>query len=114
MRFSNLSAILLLASAPATVTAQTKPIDWDALSKEGQTILADYLRINTTNPPGNEAECIGFVRGLLEDAGCEVELYAKDPGRPNLVSRLRGSGDRAGGREPLRGDPRSGRAAWRL
>jgi len=58
-------------------------------------LLQQLIRFDTTNPPGNEAECIGFVRGLLEDAGCEVELYAKDPARPNLVSRLRGSGNRA-------------------
>jgi acetylornithine deacetylase/succinyl-diaminopimelate desuccinylase-like protein len=58
-------------------------------------LLQQLIRFDTTNPPGNEGECIGFVRGLLEDAGCEVELYAKDPARPNLVSRLRGSGNRA-------------------
>jgi acetylornithine deacetylase/succinyl-diaminopimelate desuccinylase-like protein len=60
-------------------------------------LLQQLIRFDTTNPPGNEAECIAFVRGLLEDAGCEVELYAKDPARPNLVSRLPG----AGGRAPL-------------
>jgi acetylornithine deacetylase/succinyl-diaminopimelate desuccinylase-like protein len=58
-------------------------------------LLQQLIRFDTTNPPGNEAECIGFVRGLLEEAGCEVELYAKDPARPNLVSRLRGRGNRA-------------------
>jgi acetylornithine deacetylase/succinyl-diaminopimelate desuccinylase-like protein len=58
-------------------------------------LLQQLIRFDTTNPPGNEAECIAFVRGLLEEAGCEVELYAKDPARPNLVSRLRGTGDRA-------------------
>ena len=58
-------------------------------------LLQQLIRFDTTNPPGNEAECIGFIRGLLEDAGIEVELYAKDPARPNLASRLRGNGDRA-------------------
>jgi len=58
-------------------------------------LLQQLIRFDTTNPPGNEAECIGYLRRLLEDAGCEVELYAKDPARPNLVSRLQGSGDRA-------------------
>ena len=58
-------------------------------------LLQQLIRFDTTNPPGNEADCIAFVRGVLEDAGCEVELYAKDPGRPNLVSRLRGDGPRA-------------------
>jgi acetylornithine deacetylase/succinyl-diaminopimelate desuccinylase-like protein len=58
-------------------------------------LLQQLIRFDTTNPPGNEAECIAFVRGQLENAGCEVELYAKDPARPNLVSRLRGNGTRA-------------------
>jgi acetylornithine deacetylase/succinyl-diaminopimelate desuccinylase-like protein len=58
-------------------------------------LLQQLIRFDTTNPPGNEADCIGYLHRLLEDAGCEVELYAKDPARPNLVSRLQGSGDRA-------------------
>ncbi len=33
-----------------------------------------------------------FVRRLLEDAGVETELYAREPGRPNLVARLPGKG----------------------
>jgi acetylornithine deacetylase/succinyl-diaminopimelate desuccinylase-like protein len=54
-------------------------------------LLQRLIRFDTTNPPGNEAECVEFVCGLLDEAGCETELYAKDPARPNLVSRLRGS-----------------------
>jgi len=48
------------------------------------------IRFDTTNPPGNEAECIGFVRGLLTEAGIESQLHERDSGRPNLVARLRG------------------------
>jgi acetylornithine deacetylase/succinyl-diaminopimelate desuccinylase-like protein len=55
-------------------------------------LLQQLIRFDTTNPPGNEAECVGFVRGLLEDAGCETESYAKEPERPNLVTRLSGTG----------------------
>jgi acetylornithine deacetylase/succinyl-diaminopimelate desuccinylase-like protein len=57
-------------------------------------LLQQLIRFDTTNPPGNEAGCIEYLRGLLQEEGCEVELYAKDPARPNLVSRLRGSGSR--------------------
>jgi acetylornithine deacetylase/succinyl-diaminopimelate desuccinylase-like protein len=56
-------------------------------------LLQQLIRFDTTNPPGNEAECIGFVRNLLEAAGCETQTYAKDTERPNLVARLRGAGD---------------------
>jgi acetylornithine deacetylase/succinyl-diaminopimelate desuccinylase-like protein len=55
-------------------------------------LLQRLIRFDTTNPPGNEAACIEFVRGLLADAGCETEVYAREPDRPNLVTRLRGTG----------------------
>jgi acetylornithine deacetylase/succinyl-diaminopimelate desuccinylase-like protein len=55
-------------------------------------LLQRLIRFDTTNPPGQEAECVAFLRGLLEEAGCETELYAKEPERPNLVTRLPGSG----------------------
>jgi acetylornithine deacetylase/succinyl-diaminopimelate desuccinylase-like protein len=56
-------------------------------------LLQQLIRFDTTNPPGNEAECIEFVRDRLADAGIESELYAKVPERPNLVARIEG-GDR--------------------
>lgn len=55
-------------------------------------LLQHLIRFDTTNPPGNEAECIAFVRGLLDEAGVPSEVYAKDPARPNLVARLAGKG----------------------
>jgi acetylornithine deacetylase/succinyl-diaminopimelate desuccinylase-like protein len=53
-------------------------------------VLQELIRFDTTNPPGNEAACIEFIRGQLDEAGCETRIYAKDPARPNLVSRLPG------------------------
>ena len=53
-------------------------------------LLRELIRFDTTNPPGNEGACIEYVRGLLTEAGCETEIYARDPARPNLVSRLAG------------------------
>jgi acetylornithine deacetylase/succinyl-diaminopimelate desuccinylase-like protein len=56
-------------------------------------LLQQLIRFDTTNPPGNEAECIAFLRGLLDEAGAETEVYAREPGRPNLVARLPGKGE---------------------
>jgi acetylornithine deacetylase/succinyl-diaminopimelate desuccinylase-like protein len=61
-------------------------------------LLQRLIRFDTTNPPGNERTCIEFLRDLLAQAGLEAELHAKEPGRPNLVSRIGGSG---GGGTPL-------------
>jgi acetylornithine deacetylase/succinyl-diaminopimelate desuccinylase-like protein len=55
-------------------------------------LLQHLIRFDTTNPPGNESPCIEFLRDLLQQAGLEVEVHAKEPGRPNLVCRIGGSG----------------------
>ena len=55
-------------------------------------LLQRLIQFDTTNPPGNEASCIDFLRDLLEQAGVEAGVYAKEPGRSNLVGRIRGSG----------------------
>lgn len=55
-------------------------------------ILQRLIQFNTTNPPGNEAACIGYIRDLLNEAGIESTLLAKDPNRPNLIARLPGEG----------------------
>jgi acetylornithine deacetylase/succinyl-diaminopimelate desuccinylase-like protein len=55
-------------------------------------LLQRLIRFDTTNPPGNEGECIAFIEGLLRDAGLEAGLYGRDPARPNLVARLGGRG----------------------
>ena len=57
-------------------------------------LLQQLIRFDTTNPPGNEEGSVEFVRGLLAEAGIDTEVYAKMPGRPNLVARLEG-GDKA-------------------
>jgi acetylornithine deacetylase/succinyl-diaminopimelate desuccinylase-like protein len=56
-------------------------------------LLRDLIRFDTTNPPGNEGECIAHVQRLLDDAGVESRIFAKDDARPNLVARLPGAGD---------------------
>jgi acetylornithine deacetylase/succinyl-diaminopimelate desuccinylase-like protein len=55
-------------------------------------LLAQLLRFDTSNPPGNERECIDWIRGLLEELGCEVRIIAREPERPNLLARLPGRG----------------------
>lgn len=55
-------------------------------------ILQRLIQFNTTNPPGHEAACIGYIRDLLNEAGIESTLIAKDPNRPNLIARLPGEG----------------------
>ncbi|HTZ88543.1 MAG TPA: M20/M25/M40 family metallo-hydrolase [Solirubrobacteraceae bacterium] len=66
----------------------------DALQDRPVELLQRLLRFDTSNPPGNERECIEWIKGLLEGLGCEVRLLAKEPERPNLIARLAGRGER--------------------
>jgi acetylornithine deacetylase/succinyl-diaminopimelate desuccinylase-like protein len=77
------------------LSAQTKPIDWDAIARESQTILGDYLRINTTNPPGNEFLAARFLKGILDREGIDAQILDSaelGANRANLYARLRGNG----------------------
>src|SRR5258708_3045825 len=56
-------------------------------------ILHQLIRFNTTNPPGNEAECIAYINYLLTEVGFETNILARDPMRSNLVARLAGQGN---------------------
>src|SRR3989449_6852134 len=56
-------------------------------------LLQELLRVDTTNPPGNETAAAELLREYLEASGAEVELYARVPERANLVARIRGRGD---------------------
>ncbi len=56
-------------------------------------LLQNLIRFNTTNPPGNEVDCIAYLNDLLTRAGFQTTLIARDPARPNLITRLAGRGD---------------------
>jgi acetylornithine deacetylase/succinyl-diaminopimelate desuccinylase-like protein len=53
-------------------------------------LLQRLLRINTVNPPGNEEPAQELLAETLTEAGFECQFLAAEPGRPNLVARLRG------------------------
>ncbi|MBL8101453.1 MAG: M20/M25/M40 family metallo-hydrolase [Anaerolineales bacterium] len=55
-------------------------------------ILQKLIQFDTTNPPGNEAACIAYIRGLLAEAGIESTILQKTANRPNLVAHLKGTG----------------------
>src|SRR5881227_1254816 len=63
------------------------------LRQEVTELLQELIRIDTTNPPGNETPAAELLRSYLEDAGVTCELYAKIPERANLVARIPGRGD---------------------
>src|SRR5947208_13527102 len=55
-------------------------------------LLRELIRVDTTNPPGNETRAAELLRDYLGDHGVACELYARVPERANLVARIPGRG----------------------
>lgn len=66
----------------------TAPIDWEAVTDEAAGVLREYLRLDTSNPPGNEARAVEFLGNILAAAGISFETAEAAPGRANLFARL--------------------------
>jgi len=64
-----------------------------ALGPRAVELLGRLIRTNTVNPPGNEGEAQELLRTMLTAVGFECQLLEAEPGRPNLVARLRGTGE---------------------
>jgi acetylornithine deacetylase/succinyl-diaminopimelate desuccinylase-like protein len=63
------------------------------LRQEVTELLQELIRVDTTNPPGNETAAAEVLRAYLEESGVSCELYAKIPERANLVARIPGRAD---------------------
>lgn len=53
--------------------------------------LQELIRLDTTNPPGNESKAAEFIQKKLENEDLDAEVIESEPERGNVVSRLRGS-----------------------
>jgi acetylornithine deacetylase/succinyl-diaminopimelate desuccinylase-like protein len=69
-------------------------IDWPGVQDEAVSLLQDLLRLDTTNPPGNETAAIEYINALLQDLGLKPTVVSGAPGRPSLVVRIPGCGKR--------------------
>jgi len=57
-------------------------------------LLSDLIRINTTNPPGNETEAAKYLAETLEKEGLKCEILEPAPRRGNVITRIRGTGEK--------------------
>ncbi|MGD9675732.1 MAG: M20/M25/M40 family metallo-hydrolase [Candidatus Bipolaricaulia bacterium] len=67
------------------------PID-DDIQERPALLLQRLIRFDTSNPPGQEGACAGYIQELLTAAGVPVVRYEREPGRTNLVARISGRG----------------------
>jgi acetylornithine deacetylase/succinyl-diaminopimelate desuccinylase-like protein len=81
------AAILSSSMTPPAVCAEIT-----AAGKEATGILSDYLKIDTTNPPGNEMSGAKFLASVLKKEGIDSQVFEATPGRGCVYARLKGSG----------------------
>ena len=55
-------------------------------------LARDLIRLDTSNPPGNETPAAELLADYLRAAGVDCELVGPDPDRLNLVARIEGRG----------------------
>ncbi len=82
---------LFLLALPALAAAPASP-DWHAVEAETLRHFQALVRMDTSGPPGIEAPAADYLRKVLEAEGIPCQVFAQEPGRPNLVARLKGSG----------------------
>jgi len=78
---------LRVVQGPAQAAASSTP-DISQLASDAVGWLQALIRINTTNPPGNEIVAAKYLAGILEREGIHSEIFETTPGRGFLVARL--------------------------
>lgn len=86
------AALSVAVPAGAQHSAGDSPPDFDALGREAAERLAEYLRVRTVNPPGNETAGARWLQEVLAREGIASEIFESSPGRGNLYARLPGRG----------------------
>ena len=76
---------------PAPAATPPAP-DFDALAKEATAMLQEYIRVDTTNPPGNERRAADFFKKVFDREGIPCEILDMGNNRANVVAHLAGSG----------------------
>lgn len=66
----------------------------EEVEDEVTNLLADLIRINTTNPPGNETKAAKYVAETLEKEGFKCEIFESAPNRGNVITRIKGTGEK--------------------
>jgi len=94
--FAGVATACTIAAASAAL-AQTPRFSLnaeqaDAAQAEAVHFLADLVRIDTQDPPGDESRVANYLAGVLKSEGIESEILEPVAGRASIVARLKGSG----------------------
>jgi len=84
--------VLVLCCGTFIVNARDFPVNWRAVQPELLDYYRSLIRIDTSNPPGNETRAVNYLRQILDREHIAYQVFALNARRSNLVVRLKGNG----------------------
>src|SRR5690348_834782 len=81
-------SMFCLALLAGTTLGAQQPADLAKLQDDAVRYTREYLRINTTNPPGNEVETMRWFARIFQQEGIPFDTASSAPGRGNIWARL--------------------------
>jgi acetylornithine deacetylase/succinyl-diaminopimelate desuccinylase-like protein len=91
MKTALLAALCLGSLAHA---ADRFPVDWPKLQAETMGYYTSVIKIDSSNPPGDETKVVDYLKPILDHAGIPTEVLSLDPKRANLIARIKGNGSK--------------------
>src|SRR5437867_8595490 len=95
-RISKLLAVssLLFFTSISNAQNDQQKLDWPQYQDMAVDLMQQYLRINTSNPPGNEIEAARWFKSIFDQNGIQNEIFEYKPSRANIIARLKGNGSK--------------------
>jgi acetylornithine deacetylase/succinyl-diaminopimelate desuccinylase-like protein len=84
--------LAITAAVLAVTTSTSSQAPNAALEAETLTHFQALVQTDTSSPPGNEIRAVEYLKKVLDAEGIPYQVFAKDPQRPNLVTRIKGNG----------------------
>ncbi len=89
-----LALLAATLASPALLAADKYPVDWNKLQPEILEHYSNLIKIDTSSPPGNETKAAQYLKTVLEREGIPAQIYELEPGRGNVIARLKGNGSK--------------------
>ena len=83
------TAVCMLIAVSALAAAEP---DWTKAKREALEVLVDLVKLDTSQPAGNEILAARYLKSRLDAEGIPSTIYESEPGRASIVARVRGSG----------------------
>jgi hypothetical protein len=95
--YVTVSSVVSVSSVVMLFGAAQVP-DWKAAGAEATRLLQEYVRIDTSNPPGDTRKTADFLASLFEREGIPVTRYESAPGKAIIYARLKATVTPAAGK----------------